>query len=96
MSTIVYVSRALTFVAFMFNLLALWVPGWGSFCGDCTYNGALSYTCQYLGLFDWCISNQGLQTCYGCECCCFTRDCWCCARTTCAAVAERAVFVFPA
>lgn len=71
MSTYVLISRVLTYAGFMFNLLALWIPGWGSYCGTCTKPGPTDddkvFTCQFFGLFDWCISQVGLQTCYGCK-----------------------------
>jgi hypothetical protein len=69
-AAVVVVSRALTFVAFLLTLLALWIPGWGVYCGPCYVltnpDWAAVHTCMYIGMFDWCFAQQGMESCYGC------------------------------
>lgn len=65
---IVTASTGLTLVGFLFNLLAAWIPGWGSSCVNCNYAGTVTEVCYYIGLFDYCQSVYGMQTCADCTC----------------------------
>jgi hypothetical protein len=67
---IVKVSTALTFLAFIFNILALWIPGWGEACvSNCLYHEVPNqYVCYYVGLFEYCGAVNGTENCADCTC----------------------------
>jgi hypothetical protein len=79
--TVQGILRFLVYFTFLITVLSMSVVGWSRKCEPCAVSSPTSpyigengkYYCHYLGLFEWCDSSEGRQTCYDCKFACVFR-----------------------